>query len=82
MYYGMHYLVGFFWFLLIIKIVVIALLVYVIYRMFKRSDLRSDFRSHLERDRSLAILKERFAKGEITEEEYTRMKSLLVEEKK
>lgn len=83
MYYGMHYFIGIFWFMFVIKLLVIGLLVYVIYRFFKRSDIKSDFRTHvLERDRSLAILKERFARGEITEEEYSRMKELLMGDKK
>jgi putative membrane protein len=79
MYYGMHYFVGLFWFMLIIKIVVIALLVYVIYRLFKRSDVRTHL---IEKDRSLQILKERFARGEISEEEYTRIREILMGDKK
>lgn len=55
---------------------IILLLVYLVIRIFK--PLTSDKSGALgDRLNSLAILKARFARGDISEEDYTRMKSTL-----
>lgn len=58
----------------IIQLLIIVLFIYLIVMIIKKSNSQS----HHE-DRSDAILKERFAKGEITEEEYKKMKKTLHE---
>jgi putative membrane protein len=60
---------GLLWFILVVLPVVgvIFLLLYVVIRESHES-------SETERDKVLNILKERYAKGEITREEYLRMK--------
>lgn len=77
-YYVVHGLYGMFWLMVVLRILVFAGVVYLIYRLVRKSD----FRSRAESDRALALLRERFAKGEITEEEYTRLKNILTEDKK
>ena len=64
--------------LFIFKIIVLAIVFYIIYRMVKKKDLISNIKSN----KPLDILDERLAKGEITEEEYKRIKSILNNEEK
>ncbi len=63
---------------LIIWGLIIFLLAYLVIRIVKRQDKASE----LPKDRidSLAILKARFAKGEITQEEFIKMKKILLQE--
>ena len=64
--------------LFIFKIIVLAIVFYINYRMVKKKDLISNIKSN----KPLDILDERLAKGEITEEEYKRIKSILNNEEK
>ena len=64
--------------LFIFKIIVLAIVVYIIYRIVKKKGVISNIKSN----KSLDILDERLAKGEITEEEYKRVKSILKNEEK
>jgi putative membrane protein len=60
---------------LLIWIVIILALVLVVVKIFK--SLNGDSVSRSDRNDSLDILKVRFAKGEITQEEYVKMKKIL-----
>lgn len=64
----------FFWLRPLIYFGLFILAVYVIYRLFF-----ARIPAFQPRNKYLEILNERFAKGEITEEEYRRMKSILEE---
>jgi putative membrane protein len=64
--------------LFIFKIIVLAIVVYIIYRIVKKKDLIGNIKSN----KSLDILDERLAKGEITDEEYKRVKSILKNDEK
>ena len=57
---------------------IVLALVYLAFRLLRsmKSNERSSFRDRID---SLEILKGRFAKGELSEEEYTKMKRVLLE---
>ncbi|MBU3160842.1 SHOCT domain-containing protein [Clostridium frigoris] len=61
-----------------ICIIIIAITVFVVYKLLKNNNIK-DIGS---RDNSLNILNERFARGEIDEEEYNNKKKLLSDHKK
>ena len=59
-------------------IIIIAITIFVVYKLLKNNNIK-DIGS---RDNSLNILNERFAHGEIDEEEYNNKKKLLSDHKK
>lgn len=61
---------------ILIWIMIILLLVYIVVRIF-RSQTQNPYGSSLDRLDSLLILKGRFAKGEISQEEFIKMKQIL-----
>ena len=62
----------------IIGLVILLLFGYSIYRFFEKRQQESDVSNYtLRKNRSLEILKERLARGEITEDEYERLKEKL-----
>ncbi|WP_443661654.1 SHOCT domain-containing protein [Clostridium sp.] len=61
-----------------ICIIIIAITIFVVYKLLKNNKIK-DVGS---RDNSLNILNERFARGEIEEEEYNNKKKLLSNHKK
>ncbi|MBK5241942.1 MAG: SHOCT domain-containing protein [Clostridium sp.] len=63
---------------MIIPIIIIAIVVFAIYKLFQNKNIK-DVRT---RDNSLDILNERFARGEINEEEYNSKKNALSNNKK
>lgn len=64
----------------ILQLLFWAGIIYLIYRVIKKINLSESPRQFMEnQDYSLKILKERFAKGEISEEEYKRMKDVLAD---
>jgi len=67
------------WFIMgIIGLVILLLFGYSIYRFFEKRQQESDVSNYtLRKNRSLEILKERLARGEITEDEYERLKEKL-----
>jgi len=68
---------GWFWLMFILWIIgvfiVIALVVWFIVKFVKSNSVKSQF----DNDKSLTILNERLAKGEITMEEYTKLKNII-----
>jgi putative membrane protein len=77
--YGMMSGIGVFGILFaILQLLFWAGIIYLIYRIIKKINLSETPRQFTENhDDSLRILNERFAKGEISEEEYKRMKDVL-----
>lgn len=62
----------------IIGLGILLLFGYSIYRFFEKRQQESDVSNYtLRKNRSLEILKERLARGEITEDEYERLKEKL-----
>lgn len=59
--------------MMIIPIILIAAVIYLIFNQEERNKLKV----FSNRDNSLIILNERFARGEISEDEYNRIKSTL-----
>lgn len=68
---------GWFWLIFILWIIgvfiVIALVVWFIVKLVKSNSVKSQ----VDNDKSLTILNERLAKGEITMEEYTKLKNII-----
>ncbi|KAF0092552.1 MAG: hypothetical protein FD141_736 [Fusobacteria bacterium] len=68
---------GWSWLIFILWIIgvfiVIALVVWFIVKLVKSNSVKSQF----DNDKSLTILNERLAKGEITMEEYTKFKNII-----
>lgn len=68
---------GWFWLMFILWIIgvfiVIALVVWFIVKLVKSNSVKSQ----VDNDKSLTILNERLAKGEITMEEYTKLKNII-----
>ncbi|MGE5628466.1 MAG: SHOCT domain-containing protein [Solirubrobacterales bacterium] len=72
--YGINQFGGSFpiWFMfgmMVLKLVVIAVIIFVAYKMYKKHNFKSFS--------AIGILNERFAKGEIDEEEYLKRKEVL-----
>lgn len=67
------------WFIMgIIGLGILLLFGYSIYRFFEKRQQESDVSNYtLRKNRSLEIPKERLARGEITEDEYERLKEKL-----
>lgn len=70
-----NYFMGFGPFGSLLGLVLFVLIIYVIAKLFM--SLFSRPNANPDRQDSLAILKNRFAKGEITQEEYSRMREIL-----
>lgn len=68
---GMGILSMIFW------ILILGLLIYAVYFLIEKATGKS---KNVSSDSSLSILKERLARDEISEEEYTRLKKVLEEE--
>ena len=67
------------WFgMMIIPVIIIGVLIFVLYK----KEHNNSAKGLGESDNSLNILKERFALGEINEEEYTNKKNILLNHKK
>ncbi|WHH60147.1 SHOCT domain-containing protein [Petroclostridium sp. X23] len=62
------------WFGMLIPLILIGVIVYAVIKLSGNSNVRNE----REYDNSLAILNERFARGEINEEEYNRKKAILL----
>ncbi|MGV8980636.1 SHOCT domain-containing protein [Clostridium sp.] len=73
--YGYNMMGGLFGF---ICIIIIAITVFVVYKLLKNNNVKD----RGSRDNSLNILNERFARGEMDEEEYNDKKKLLSNHKK
>lgn len=65
------------WLIPLVLLVLIAIAVYMIFKNNKTGEQISQGRSNQSSSRALEILDERYAKGEIDEEEYNRRKSVL-----
>jgi len=66
------------WFgMMIISIIIIGIVVFLISRQSSNNDIK-DIRA---RDNSLDVLNERFARGEINEDEYNNKKNILIKYK-
>jgi len=63
--------------MMIIPIILIAVVIFVMYKQ----GLNSKFKDIGAKDNSLNILNERFASGEINEEEYNNKKNILLKNK-
>ncbi|MBF8417460.1 SHOCT domain-containing protein [Heyndrickxia coagulans] len=63
---------------MIVQLLIFILIIYLIVIGIKKVS-EKDFGVHPKEDRSLEILRERYAKGEITEEEFKKMKKDLAE---
>ncbi|KYC69858.1 hypothetical protein B4099_3025 [Heyndrickxia coagulans] len=61
---------------MIAQLVIFVLVIFLIVAGIKKV---SEFRPHQREDKSLDILRERYAKGEITEEEFKKMKKDLMD---
>ena len=79
--YGMMGHFGFFGIIsLILHLLFWAAIIYLIFTAIKKLNAKDDRKSSNEmKDHSIQILKERFAKGEISEEEYKKMKDILTD---
>jgi putative membrane protein len=62
---------------MVIPIIIIAIVVFAIYKLFQNNNTKNIG----TRDNSLDILKERLARGEINEEEYNTKKNVLLNHK-
>ena len=62
---------------MVIPIIIIAIVVFAIYKLFQNNNTKNIG----TRDNSLDILKERLARGEINEEEYNSKKNALLNNK-
>ncbi|SHJ48299.1 putative membrane protein [Clostridium amylolyticum] len=69
--YNMMYWGGFFWFILIVLIIVLTIVTYKVISGGKTNHNRTF------NDNAIEILKQRFAKGEIDEEQYKRMRDTI-----
>ncbi|MDH4266449.1 MAG: SHOCT domain-containing protein [Deltaproteobacteria bacterium] len=82
MYPGEHFWWGGWWmFPMAMPIIILVALVVVLYLLFGRGGLRApwwDRYPHRESESALDILKKRYAKGEITREEFDQMKKDLL----
>ena len=82
MYPGEHFWWGGWWmFPMAMPIIILVALVVVLYLLFGRGGLRPpwwDRYPHRESESALDILKKRYAKGEITREEFDQMKKDLL----
>lgn len=68
---------GISWILMfIVQLLFWATILYLIFVAIKKINVKDDHRSSRE-DKCIQILKERYAKGEISEEEYKEMKNIL-----
>ncbi|WP_448377875.1 SHOCT domain-containing protein [Fervidobacterium sp.] len=75
-YNGAWFVTTLWWLRPVLSFVLFLIAVYVIYRIFFA---KSNF--FRRKDQAIEILNERFAKGEITDEEYKRMRNILEEHK-
>ena len=74
--YGYNMMGGQFGFM-IICLIIMGIVIFVIYKLLKNNNI-SDIG---DRDKSLDILNERFARGEINEDEYNQRKNVLSKHK-
>ncbi len=74
MYYGYDMMGPWFWVMGFFWTVFIVIAVVIFYNLLKHSNVRDTGES----DKSLDILNERLARGEVTEEEYTRIRNVLI----
>lgn len=75
--YGMGYFGGYGFLWIIGMVILIAVIVYFMKGRHKGQKHFSDSTSRYSDNQALSILKERYAKGEITEDEYERMKKVI-----
>ena len=62
----------------VIKLLFWLVVIILIYKAVKKMNIKDFYKGSIDvKDNSLQILKERYAKGEISEEEYKRMKDIL-----
>jgi len=64
--------------MMIFLIIIIGIVVFIVYKPLQNNNIK-DIRA---RDNSLEILNERFARGEINEDEYNHKKDLILNNKK
>ncbi|MCR1898583.1 SHOCT domain-containing protein [Irregularibacter muris] len=73
MHYG--YRMGLPWLFMFLPLLIVGLMVYIIVRLVQKSNHNAG----IQKNSALDILNERFARGEISEEEYERKKKMLRE---
>ena len=64
-------------FMMLIPIVLVAIIVYAILKLTGHSNLNGHY-NNIRSNSALDILNERFARGEITEEEYNQKKNMIL----
>lgn len=67
----------FYWFMMIIPILLVVVIVYAVYKILKPSNKE---KNRIPNNDPLAILNKRYANGEISDEEYTKMKKNIMDE--
>ncbi|VAX27808.1 hypothetical protein MNBD_IGNAVI01-218 [hydrothermal vent metagenome] len=63
------------WFSWLFWVIIIAVIVWVVIQFNNRNNQPTNFTNNIEKETPLDILKKRYAKGEITKDEYDRMKN-------
>jgi len=63
---------------MLIPIILVAIIVYAIFKLSSHSDRNGNYNNTGSSSSSLNILNERFARGEITEEEYNQKKNMIL----
>ncbi|MCB2295284.1 SHOCT domain-containing protein [Clostridium algoriphilum] len=69
---------GWSWMMMIMPMIIIGIVVFTVFKVLQNNNVK-DIGT---KDNSLGILNERFARGEIDEDEYNRKKSVLLNSKK
>ncbi|MCJ7688170.1 MAG: SHOCT domain-containing protein [Clostridiaceae bacterium] len=76
--YGVGYGVGYGgMFMMLIPIVLVAIIVYAIYKLIGHANNNGHY-NNIRGNSALDILNERFARGEITEEEYNQKRDMIL----
>ena len=75
---GYNYGYGMNWFGMVIPFLLIALIIYVVFKFAQGSNINNSTKKSLGND-AIDILNQRFANGEISEEEYMKKKKMIRE---
>ncbi|AKI97327.1 SHOCT domain-containing protein [Kosmotoga pacifica] len=63
--------------MLVVYVLVAVVVIYFLAKIFRAGHASSEYSRNSERNRALETLKERYARGEITDEEFNRMRKNL-----